>query len=207
MGSNALFTSNTGQENTAIGDSSLLILTTGSRNVAFGQNAGKSVTTGNDNILISNAGDPSDNGAIRIGAASAQTKAFIAGIKGVTTANNDALAVVIDSAGQLGTTSSSRAVKWDILDMADTTHTLMDLRPVTFRYLGHGAEGPVQYGLVAEEVAEVAPDLVARGSGGEVRTVYYDKVNVMLLKQVQIQQRLIEQLQAEMADLRGRVHQ
>jgi len=110
--------------------------------------------------------------------------------------------VVIDSSGQLGTVSSSRRVKTDIRDMPDATATLMRLRPVEFRYIAQGENAPLQYGLIAEEVRDVAPDLVAHNAGGEVETVYYDKVNAMLLKVVQEQQRAIEELKKEMAELR-----
>ena len=118
--------------------------------------------------------------------------------------------MVIDSAGQLGTVSSSRTLKQDIHDMGDTTETLMRLHPVRFRYKVHGANGPEQYGLVAEEVAQVAPDLVATNKDGEIETVFYDKVNAMLLNEVQKQHRLIatqkKQLQSEIDHLRRQVH-
>jgi hypothetical protein len=77
----------------------------------------------------------------------------------------------------------------------------MGLRPVRFRYKMHGPDSPEQYGLVAEEVAEVAPNLVARKPDGEIETVYYDKVYAMMLNQMQIQQRLIEKLEARLAEL------
>ena len=112
---------------------------------------------------------------------------------------------MIDSAGQLGTASSSRRFKTDIADMGDTTETLMSLRPVQFRYIAHGPGAPLQYGLIAEEVAEVAPELVAHNAKGEIQTVFYDKVNAMLLNQVQTQQRQIETQQKAIADLESRL--
>jgi septal ring factor EnvC (AmiA/AmiB activator) len=115
--------------------------------------------------------------------------------------------VVIDANGQLGTTSSSRRFKTDIADMGDTTETLMSLRPVQFRYIAHGPDSPLQYGLIAEEVAEIAPELVAHDANGEIQTVFYDKVNAMLLNQVQTQQREIEtqkaQIEAQKAELQS----
>ena len=90
---------------------------------------------------------------------------------------------------------SSRRVKQDIRDMGDTTGTIMGLRPVRFHYKAHGSSGPEQYGLVAEEVAAVAPDLVARNGDGEIETVFYDKVNAMLLNEVQKQHGQIQKLQ------------
>src|SRR6202022_806093 len=100
-----------------------------------------------------------------------QNRAFIYGIRGITTAHADATAVVIDSVGQLGTVSSSRRSKFDIASMGDATEELMRLRPVTFRYLKYGDDGPLQYGLIAEEVAEVYPELVARNKDGELEAV------------------------------------
>jgi polyhydroxyalkanoate synthesis regulator phasin len=81
----------------------------------------------------------------------------------------------------------------------------MSLRPVRFQYKAHGPESPQQYGLVAEEVAEVAPDLVARNPDGQVETVFYDKVNAMLLNEVQKQHRLIEAQRHELDGLRERL--
>jgi predicted nuclease with TOPRIM domain len=95
--------------------------------------------------------------------------------------------------------------------MGDTTETLMSLRPVQFRYIVHGADAPLQYGLIAEEVAAVAPELVAHNAKGEIETVYYDKVNAMLLNQVQTQQRQIEaehaHSQSQIKQLTGLVSQ
>jgi hypothetical protein len=172
---------------------------TGSYNTFIGSNAGVNATTGSYNIFIANQGTGSpdtESNTTRIGDTN-QSRTFISGIRGVTTGSSGAIAVVIDANGQLGTVSSSRRVKTDIAAMGDTTETLMNLRPVQFRYIAHGPDAPLQYGLIAEEVAEVAPDLVARKADGEVETVYYDKVNAMLLNQVQAQQRKIESQDAQ----------
>jgi hypothetical protein len=117
---------------------------------------------------------------------------------------NDAIPVLIDSAGQLGTVSSSRRVKRDIRNMGDTTEIVMGLHPVRFRYKAHGPDEPQQYGLVAEEVAEVAPELVARDKDGQIEAVFYDKVNAMLLNEVQKQHRLISQLESRLAEIESR---
>src|SRR4029434_1451882 len=120
-------------------------------------------------------------------------KTIIAGIRGVTTVNADAIPVVIDSAGQLGTVSSSRRFKEDIRDMGDASERLFQLRPVTFRYsraYGDGSK-PIQYGLVAEEVAQVFPELAVNNAAGEVETVHYETLNVLLLNEVQRQERTI----------------
>jgi hypothetical protein len=95
--------------------------------------------------------------------------------------------VVIDSAGQLGTVSSSRRFKEDIQAMGDVSNGLMHLRPVTFRYQKPFADGskPIQYGLIAEEVAEVYPDLVAHSADGQIETVKYQVLDSMLLNELQ----------------------
>ena len=108
--------------------------------------------------------------------AGTHTRAFVAGIRGVTTANANAIPVLVDSAGQLGTVSSSRRFKEDIADMGDRTERLLALRPVVFRYrqeqeLPNGANPPLEYGLIAEEVAEVFPDLVVYDDDGLPFTV------------------------------------
>ncbi len=102
------------------------------------------------------------------------------------------VAVMIDAAGELGIMSSSRRYKDDIRDMGDASTGLMALRPVTYHYRSAGAGAALEYGLVAEEVAEVYPDLVARLGDGTIETVQYHKVNAMLLNEVQKQYRRIE---------------
>ncbi len=195
IGLSALFSNTTGFQNTAIGDNALVNNTTGLRNIAIGQGAGQLLTTGIDNIDIGNSGAAADSATIRIGRAGAQTSAFIAGIRGVTTGSANAIAVLIDSNGQLGTASSSRRYKFDIAGMGEATSGLMRLRPVSFRYLAHGESAPLQYGLIAEEVAEVYPELVARNKDGEVETIMYQFLAPMLLNEAQKQHRTIEEQQ------------
>ena len=155
-----------------------------------------------------------DNGDIRIGTQGTnlinRTSFFAGGIRGVTTGNNDAIPVVIDSNGQLGTVSSSRRFKEDINDMDTVSSGLMRLRPVTFRYQKPFADGskPIQYGLIAEEVADVYPDLVAHSADGQIETVKYQVLDSMLLnelqkehKQVQEQAERIRVLEARLAVL------
>ena len=198
-GAFAMNLNSVGNWNTAAGAQALSSNTTGNNNIAIGYLAAVNVSGANsNNIHIGTQGASADNGTIRIGGNTAlgdlatQTQFFASGIYGATTGASGALPVVVDSNGQLGTTSSSRTVKRDIEDMGDTTDTLMSLRPVRFRYKVYGPDSPFQYGLVAEEVAEVAPELVARNNDGKIETVFYDKVNAMLLNQVQTQQRLFE---------------
>ena len=110
---------------------------------------------------------------------------------------------MIDSAGQLGTVSSSIRFKEDIHDMADASRRLLKLRPVTFRYTQAYIDGakPIQYGLIAEEVAEVFPELAVRGADGRVETVHYETLNVLLVNEVQKQQQRIEALEQKLDEL------
>lgn len=113
------------------------------------------------------------------------------------------MTVVIDSNGQLGTVSSSRRFKEDIRDMNDASSGLLRLRPVTYRYAQPYADGgkPLDYGLIAEEVAEVYPDLAARGADGQIETVQYQKLTPMLLNELQKQARTILRLESRLAAL------
>jgi hypothetical protein len=191
VGSSALNAS-IGSGNTAVG-ARALISSTGSANIAVGLNAGSSLTTGSGNIDIGHAGLAGDSNTIRIGGSGFQTAAYIAGIRGVTTVNANAIPVLIDSSGQLGTVSSSIRFKEDVRDMDDTSAKLMHLRPVTFRYKAHRSQpGAMQFGLIAEEVEEVMPELVARSADGEVETVMYQFLPSMLLNEYQKQQRALE---------------
>src|SRR6266498_2818883 len=158
-GYQALNNNATGDFNTAVGYDALFN-NAGSENIALGFFAGLSLTTGNFNIDIGNPGLPADSATIRIGG-NLQTRAFIAGIRGVTTANMNAIPVLIDSLGQLGTTSSSRRFKKEIKAMEQASEAILALKPVTFHYKSD-ATGTPQFGLIAEEVAEVNPDLVVR---------------------------------------------
>jgi hypothetical protein len=215
-GRNALLNNTTGTGNTANGANALndnivgtndtacgagaLFHTTGSGNIGLGTSAGFFLTTGSNNIDIGHTGVAAEANTIRIGQPGTQTAAFFAGVRGVTTVNADAVAVVVDSAGQLGTVSSSRSVKDDIADMDKASGVLMRLRPVTFHYKSdkNPAGRTLQYGLVAEEVAEVAPGLVAHSADGRIETVYYQFLAPMLLNEYQKQQRTIEAQAAEL---------
>ncbi|MFO1303335.1 MAG: tail fiber domain-containing protein [Burkholderiales bacterium] len=212
VGTFAMYSITTGYNNTAIGSDALRNISDGSSNVAVGLSVGSNLTSGSENIYISHYGPFGgiESQTTRLG--QAQKRAFIAGIRGITTGVNDAVAVVIDSAGQLGTLSSSRKVKDDVADMGDASDVLMKLHPVTFRYKTHQGAGPVQYGLIAEEVADIAPGLVATGRNGDVETVYYQHLAPMLLNEYQKQQRTIDAQarridaqQLEIAELRRAV--
>jgi hypothetical protein len=191
VGSAALTANTTGVNNTAVGHQALWANSTGSNNIALGELAGAGAL-GDYNIYIGSVGGGSDNNTIRIG--SSHTRTYIAGIRGVTTSFANAIPVLIDSNGQLGTASSSRRVKDDIADMADASRGLMQLRPVTFHYTSdqNSAGRTLQYGLIAEEVAEVYPGLVAHSADGQIETVMYQFLPPMLLNEVQKQQRTID---------------
>jgi hypothetical protein len=170
--------------NTGIG-AQALEFNGGNNNIALGYRAGHNVGfdpnhPGNKTIEIGNAGDFDDNNTIRIG--HAQTATFIAGIRGVTTGQANAIPVVIDSANQLGTMSSSRRFKKEIKPMDKASETILAFKPVTFHYKSDKTSPP-QFGLIAEEVAAVNPDLVVRDENGEIYTVRYDAVNAMLLNE------------------------
>ena len=196
IGEDALRSNTTGSSNTALG-SDALRNSNGSGNVAIGAQAGGLLTTGSDNVMIASAGDAADSATIRIGDAD-QTRAFVAGIRGVTTAANDALPVLIDSNGQLGTLSSSARYKSDVSDIADGSAALHRLRPVSFRYLAHGSRGPAQFGLIAEEVAEVFPELVVFDDEGRPQGVRYQSLEALLLNELQ-------KLARRLRDLEGRL--
>jgi len=147
-----------------------------------------------------------DSNTTRIGIAKVTQRTFIDGIRGVTTGINNAVNVVIDSAGQLGTVSSSRRFKTDIKPMDDASGSILALKPVTFRYKSQKDAKP-QFGLIAEEVAEVNPDLVVRDENGEIYTVRYDAVNAMLLNEFLKEHKSVEDQQATIAELKSTVAQ
>jgi Chaperone of endosialidase len=191
IGAAALLSNVTGHDNTANGAGALLNNTSGDSNIALGNSAGSLLTTGNFNIDIGNPGLAGESSTIRIGN-NLQTRTFIAGIRGVTTGNANAIPVLIDSLGQLGTMSSSRRFKEEIKPMDQISETIHSLRPVTFHYKSDTRDMP-QFGLIAEEVAKVNPDLVVREENGEIYTVRYDAVNAMLLNEFLKEHRKVEE--------------
>jgi hypothetical protein len=187
-GSNALYTNTTGNNNTASGNKALFDNTTGSNNIALGFQAGLHVTTGGSNIEIGNVGAASDNNMIKIGTEGTQAKTFIAGIYNTSVTGS---AVMVNSAGQLGVVVSSERFKTAIASMGSNTEKLQQLRPVTFK-LKTDAKGTRQYGLIAEEVAKVYPELVIRDEKGRIDSVRYDELAPMLLNEVQKQEGKID---------------
>ena len=202
--------SSTGSHNTAVGMRAFNYLTAGEDNIALGYEAGYNVATGSANIDIGAQGNKDDTQTIRLGTQGTQKQAFIAGIFGVTAASG--VPVVVTQDGQLGTITSSARFKRNIHDMGNASDTLMQLRPVTFQYNPNlDPTATPQFGLVAEEVAKVAPDLVVRDATQQPYTVRYDAVNAMLLNEVQKehkviadQQKLLEELSARVAALENK---
>jgi len=193
LGTEALQANTTGQQNTAVGLYGLGQQTTGSSNIGIGYHAGDNLTTGSNNIDIGNEGLSTDSSIIRIGSYTlGNGRAYITGIRNVQTLGSSYANVIVDENGQLGTIQSSRTVKRDIRDLGDTSDAFMGLRPVRFRYKVQGPDGPERYGLIAEEVEQVAPELVIHKPSGDIESVYYDQVNIMLLNEVQKQHRTIE---------------
>ena len=191
-GYQALFTNGTGIGNTAIGDQALFNNTTGNFNTALGTQAGTGITTADNVICIGHNGQNLPNSC------------YIGNIRGVTTANGDAIPVVIDSAGQLGTMSSSRRFKTEIKTMDKASEAILALKPMTFHYKSERT-GTSQFGLIAEEVAEVNPDLVARDKNGEIYTVRYDQINAMLLNEFLKEHKKVETQQVVMTELKSTV--
>ena len=196
-GANALYY-NTGGGNTATGHQALQNNTTGSYNVALGYTAGNNLTTGSNNIIIGAGvlGTASDANVTRIGK-STQKKTFISGIYGKTVASG--VGVIVNSSGQLGTVQSSVRYKDDIEPMDKASEALLKLRPVTFHYKKElDPDGVVQFGLIAEQVEKVNPDLVVRDEEGKVSTVRYEAVNAMLLNEFLKEHRKVEEQGSEL---------
>jgi hypothetical protein len=197
LGAYSLQLNTVGANNVAAGYQALYGNTKGSNNVALGRDAGYNLTSGSNNIDISNEGLAGDNDTIKIGAASTQTKTYIAGIENskVTGA-----AVYVTASGQLGVLASSARYKTAIAPMGTRTHDLDRLRPVTF-HLKNDPRGTVQNGLIAEEVAKIYPELVIRDAAGRIQGVRYDELAPMLLNEVQQQQAQLDAMEQQVADL------
>jgi trimeric autotransporter adhesin len=192
-GFNVLAFNTTGCQNTAAGFNALARNTIGSSNIALGYEAGVNLATGDNNIDIGNAGAASDSGVIRIGTTGTHATTFVAGIRG--TPITGSVAVGITANGQLGVRASSARFKEAIKPMESASEAILSLQPVTFRYKKElDPEGIPQFGLVAEEVEKVNPDLVARDEQGKPYTVRYDQVNAMLLNEFLKEHRKVEDL-------------
>jgi uncharacterized coiled-coil protein SlyX len=195
-GFQALQRNTTGSSNIAMGANAGISLTTGSNNVLLGANAGLNLNTGSNNIDIGNQGVTGEAAKIRIGKQGTQTGTYIAGIYGKTVASGTKVAVMIDSTGKLGTVVSSARFKEAIQPMDKGSEALLALKPVTFRYKHElDPDGIPQFGLIAEQVEKVNPDLVVRGEDGKVMTVRYEAVNAMLLNEFLKEHRKVQELE------------
>ena len=176
------FSARAGTPAEATGFQALANNTTGNNNIALGAAAGVNLTTGSNNIDIGAPGAAGETGKIRIGNPRMQNGAFIAGIFGKTVASG--VGVIINSSGQLGTVLSSARFKTAIKPMDEASEAILSLQPVTFRYKQElDPDAIPQFGLIAEQVEKVNPNLVVRGEDGKVMTVRYEAVNAMLLNE------------------------
>jgi hypothetical protein len=201
VGAHALQTNDTGNSNTAVGNNAL-VSSTGSGNIALGQNAGGSVTTASNVTCIGISGANVDNSCF-IGRIYSNAQPIV---------GTDPDSVTITSTGRLGRGNvSSRRYKHDIKPMDKASEVLYALKPVRFRYnKEYDATQTPAFGLIAEEVAEVYPDLVGRNPNGEPESVRYEQINAMLLneflkehRKVQEQQRELDFLKAELKEQRN----
>jgi Chaperone of endosialidase len=205
-GVDALALNTTGVQNTANGGYALQNNTTGSSNIAVGFNAGVNLTTGSNNIDIGKVGVAGESKHIRIGTSGTQTKTFIAWISG--TAVPGGVGVIVGTNGQLGTVVSSERFKDAIKPMDKASEAILALQPVTFRYKHElDPDGIPQFGLVAEDVEKVHPDLVARDERGKPYTVRYEAVNAMLLNEFLKEHRKVEEQEAMITKLKSAVAQ
>jgi hypothetical protein len=205
-GTAALSRNTIGSNNTAVGNSALLVNTTGSTNIALGDSAGSALTTGDNNIDVGNEGAAGESGVIRIGTEGSQTAVFVAGIK--TSPLVRGMAVGVTSTGQLGVRASSARFKEAIKPMDKASEAILLLRPVTFRYRKEfDPKSEPQFGLIAEEVAKVDPDLVVTDEKGKPFSVRGDEVNAMLLNEFLKEHRKVEAQGAEIAAMKAMIRQ
>lgn len=202
-GVTALSSNTKGGGNTAIGYTALQN-SNGNGNIAIGDFAGYNLTTGDNNIDIGALGVAGESDIIRIGRKGTQTEAFVQGIYNSALTSLSPLPVVVNSNGRLGYMPSAARYKRDIRDMGDASNGLLKLRPVSFRYKQDPA-GALQYGLIAEEVDRVYPELVAHGDDGKVEAVRYDLLPALLVNEVQKQAKEGKRKDTEIAALQRQI--
>jgi hypothetical protein len=194
LGANALFSNTTGIRNLGIGSNALLSNVSGSYNIGIGFDAGSNQNTGTDNIYIANTGVAGESQTLRLGTQGSSgvvgSGILTAYIAGVATSQVTGSAVYVTASGQLGVLASSERYKTAITSMGSSTSKLDELRPVSF-HLKSDPHGAVQYGLIAEEVEKVYPELVIRDAAGAIQGVRYDELAPMLLNEVQEQRRAL----------------
>jgi len=196
IGGAALLSNMTGNDNTAVGGGSLND-TTGNDNTALGFQAGILATTGSNNVYI---------GSGMSGVAGESNACYIASIFGQTSTNG--VQVFINSNNKLGTVTSSKRFKRDIKPMDNTSEVLFSLKPVSFRYKTEiDPAGTSQFGLVAEDVEKINPDLVVRDREGKAYSVRYDQVNAMLLNEFLKEHHEVQQQEAAIAELKSTIQQ
>jgi hypothetical protein len=201
VGADALSSDMTGDNNVALGTGAFGASRTGSRNIGIGHLAGQ-FSSGSDNIYIGAAGADESN-TIRIGGP-LQTTTVISGISGTTVPGG--IPVFVNPNGLLGTFSSSARFKQDIHDMNDSSSMLLSLRPVRFRYKKEiDPSGMAQFGLVAEEVEKINPNLVVCDKDGKPYAVRYDQVNAMLLNEFLKEHKTVQEQGANIARLEKQI--
>jgi len=164
--------------------------------------AGANLNTGSNNIDIGNAGLAGESSTIRIGTQGTHTTTYVAGIHGATATNG--LAVFVDMNGKLGTVTSSARFKDHIKPMDNASESIFALKPVRFRYKNHiDAKATRRFGLVAEEVEAINPDLVVRDKEGKPYSVRYEQVNAMLLNEFLKEHRKNEEQEATITQLKS----
>jgi len=226
MGDLAMVVNTSGSRNTAVGDDALFNNTEGDSNVAVGDEAGNAVTTGSENTFV---GKSAGAGAtdtlsgniylgVRAGVGVGDEVAFIrigettppvvydTFVQGIyqRPAGPAPLPVVCGSNGKLTANASSRRFKHDIKPIEKGTEAILALKPVTFRYNSDDKKNidnteALDFGLVAEEVDEVIPDLVIRDKEGKPLSVHYQGVTMMLLSEFIKEHKKVEELQATVA--------
>src|SRR6266513_2983609 len=199
----ALENNTAGHDNTGQGFQALKANTTGNNNIALGSNAGGNLTTGSNDIDIGAPGNAGEANTIRIGKQGTQKQTFIAGISGVPVTGST---VVVNSAGKLGVATSSVRFKQAIKPIGKASEAILALKPVSFRYKAEIDPDKIpQFGLIAEDVEKVNPDLVVRDENGRIYTVRYDAVNAMLLNEFLKQHRKVDQQAAKLEQQEGRI--
>lgn len=192
--------------NTAVGHQALRILNTGRSNVALGESAGLNLFNGSDNIYIANLGLTTESGTVRIGRPGRQSAVYFAGI--VSSPIGSASPVAVGADGRLGVKSSSARYKEAIKPMGRASEAILSLEPVTFRYKKSvDPSAAPQFGLVAEEVEKVDPNLVAHDASGKPFTVRYEEVNAMLLNEFLKAHRKLGAQGEEIAELKAMLRQ
>jgi hypothetical protein len=194
-GAKALNDNVTGFFNTACGYQALQNNTGGNFNIALGVSAGANLVAGGSNIYIGSPGVAREDKTIRIG--TGQTQTFVAGISGVAVTGP---AVHVNGSGQLGIVPSSERFKVAIKSMDKSSEAILNLKPVTFRYKQDLDPDKIpQFGLVAEEVEKVNPNLVVRDAEGKVMTVRYDAINAMVLNEFLKEHKQVQELKGTVA--------